>query len=94
MRKTERPYNPLGSAARKAQILALLADGPTSTAQMEAILGWPLGTIHPLVIQLYKAGKVRRESRRTAMTREFVYTLRTNPESYFATVLRPDSYAS
>jgi predicted transcriptional regulator len=93
IRKTDRPYTPPCHSERKRQMLDLLAGGPTTVVQMESILGWPYGTISPLVLQLLKEGHVRRESRKVARTREFVYRLRVDPELFFASVLTRDAYA-
>ena len=91
--KTDRKNVILGRAMRQSIILDLLKDGPVTCRQACDILGWPHDTAWPVMTSLYKLGKIRRESRRVALTREFVYTLRVDPEAVWAAILPKNAYA-
>jgi len=62
--------------SKASQVLALLADGPATTGEIAAELGWDAGNTGDHVHNLYQRGKVKREPFPTVnKQRRFLWSL-------------------
>lgn len=67
---------PAATLSKAALVLALLADGPATTAEIAAELGWDAGNTGDHVHNLYQRGKVKREPFPTGdKLRRFLWSL-------------------